>query len=178
MLSFFNPYYGIRIRLSLINIIKSQKICWNDLARDNLPQYLFNVHCAKVSFTNTIFGRPRWVRFVKAVWNWSVIKMKHPVLCAQCTANNWLPKNPIRSSVCRLFFMHPFLSLHISLLLLIMWMTVIEMGKQNDKCNMKSLSNNNFEEKWGQYAGFCHIFSYRMKKCPNILRWEAEISFW
>lgn len=95
MLSFFTPYCGIRIRLFPINVAKSQKICWNNLARDNPLQYLFNVHCAKVSFTNTIFRTPRWVRMVKGVWNWSVIKMKQPVVCAQCTANSWLPKNPL-----------------------------------------------------------------------------------
>lgn len=177
MLSFFTPYCGIRIRLFPINVAKSQKICWNNLARDNPLQYLFNVHCAKVSFTNTIFRRPRWIRLVKGVWSWSVIKMKHPVVCAQCTANSCLPKNSFRSSAHRVFFMQPFLSFHISLLLLIMWMTVIEMGKQN-KCNVKNLRVNNFEEKLNQHPGFCHIFSYRIKKFPNILRWEAETSFW
>lgn len=40
-----------------------------------------------------------------------------------------------------------------------MWMTVIEMRKQNDKCNVKTLSDNNFEEKQYKYAGFHHIFS-------------------
>lgn len=125
MLSFFTPYFGIRSRLFPLNIARSQKICWNNWASDNSLQYLFNVLCAVVSFTSAIFGRPRWIRLAKGVLNWSVIKMKHPVQCAQCTTNSWLSKITIRSSVSRLFLRThscPFISHYFCLLCGWLWL--------------------------------------------------------
>ena len=178
MLSFFSPYSGIRSRLFPLNIARSQKICWNNLASDNLLQYLFNVLCAIMSFTNAIFGKLRWIRLARGALNWSVINMKHSVLCAQCTTNNWLSKIIIRSSVSRLFLRThscPFISHYCCLLCGRLW---LKRGSRRIRAIWKAWVIIILKRKDINTLYSAMIFSYRIKNCPSTSGWEAEVNFW
>lgn len=138
----------------------------------------FHVLCAIVSFTNAIFGRPRWIRLAKGILNWSVIKMKHPVLWAQCTTNSWLSKITIRSSVSRLFIhTHscPFISHYFCFLCGELW---LKGGNRRIRAIWKAWVIIIFKRKDIDTLYPAMIFLYRIKNCPNTLEWEPEVSFW